>query len=327
MSYPADAVIAVTYRCNGRCLMCNIWRVPPVPEMRPGAYREMPNTLRYINITGGEPFMRHDLPEVIKQIVESCPNAEIVISTNGILTQKIREMMPQILAITPTIGVGVSMDGVRDMHDKIRGVKGAYAKARDTVEALKELGMTNLRIAFTATQENVSHMRKVYELSREMGVGFSCAIAHCSSHYFMTTEGSFAIAPSELRAQIRSIVRSELKSWAPKRWARAYFMAGLIQFAEGRGRALPCSAGVDTIFVSPNGDVFPCNVFSARMGNISERPFADLWLSDEAEAARKRLAKCTDSCWMICSARMPMRRHRAKVARWILRHKLLGGRM
>lgn len=327
MKHPVDAVIAVTYRCNGRCVMCNIWRVPAVPEMRPGAYRELPKTLRYVNITGGEPFMRHDLPDIVRQITESCPKAEIVISTNGVLTQKIREMMPQIMQCSPTLGVGVSIDGICGVHDRMRGVKGAYAKALDTVEALKDLGMTNLRIAFTATQENVSHMHKVYELSREMGVGFSCAIAHCSSHYFMTTEGSFAIAPSELRAEIQAIARSELRNWTPKRWARACFMAGLMQFAEGRGRMLPCSAGVDTIFVGPNGDVYPCNVFTARMGNISEMPFADLWASDEAEAARKRLAGCTDSCWMICSARMPMRRHPLRVMGWIAWHKLLGGRM
>jgi MoaA/NifB/PqqE/SkfB family radical SAM enzyme len=307
--------------------MCNIWRVPPAPEIRPGAYRELPKTLRYVNITGGEPFMRHDLAEVVKQITESCPKADIVISTNGILTQRIREMMPEILKHAPKIGVGVSMDGIRDLHDKVRGVKGAYAKTHDTVEALKELGVTNLRIAFTATQENVSHMRRVYELSREMGVGFSCAIAHCSSHYFMTAEGSFAIAPSELRAEIRAIVKSELKSGSSKRWARAYFMAGLMQFAEGRGRMLPCSAGVDTIFVSPTGDVYPCNVFSVRMGNLSESPFADLWVSEEAEAARKRLAGCTNSCWMICSARMPMRRHPLGVMGWTAWHKLLGGRL
>jgi MoaA/NifB/PqqE/SkfB family radical SAM enzyme len=311
--------------------MCNIWRTPAHggAEMRPGAYRALPRSLRYVNITGGEPFLRHDLPEIIAQIVETCPRAELVISTNGLLPQKVREMMPQILAVAPSrrCGVAVSVDGLQEMHDQVRGVKGAYGKARHTLEALKDLDVKGVRIAFTAVPENISHMRRVYELSRELGVEFTCAIAHCSPHYFMTAEGSFAIPPAELRAEIRPIAAAELRRLSPKRWARAYFLAGLMRFAERRGRMLPCRAGVDTLFITPEGDVYPCNVFSACMGNISRGPFEELWRSEEAQAARARLQGCRDGCWMICSARTSMRRHPLRVAGWILWHMLIGARV
>ena len=327
MRLPVDAVLAVTFRCNAQCVMCNIWRVQSPEEVRPGAYRALPRRLRFVNITGGEPFLRADLPEIVQQVREACPRAHVVISTNGLLTNAIREMMPRVLEIHPRVGVAVSMDGIREVHDRMRGVRGAYGKARHAVNLLRRLGVKGVRIAFTATPENVGHLRKVYEVSRDLGVEFTCAVAHCSPHYFHTAEGDFALAPGELRAEVEGIVRRELRSFHPKRWARAYFAAGLLRFAEGRGRMLPCRAGRDTVFVAPNGDVYPCNVFSAKMGNITEQPFEDLWRSEQAETARRRLTGCGHGCWMVCSARMPMRRHRLRVLSWALRHKFFGGRI
>ena len=59
---PVDAVLAVTYRCNARCTMCGIWSSKPVAELPPAAYARLPASLRDVNLTGGEPFLRDDLP-------------------------------------------------------------------------------------------------------------------------------------------------------------------------------------------------------------------------------------------------------------------------
>lgn len=326
MNLPVDAVIAVTYRCNAKCAMCNIWRVEPSPEMRAGAYRALPRSLKYVNITGGEPFLRNDMPNIVKVVKNQCPKANIVISTNGLQTDKIRDAMENILKIDPDIGVGVSIDGIQEMHDRIRGVKGAFNKARSTVEMLKDIGVKSLRIAFTAVPENVSHLSKVYRLSRELEVEFTCAIAHCSEHYFKTVEGGFSLPPGELRREVAYVIREELRGFSPKHWARAYFMAGLVRFSERRGRPLPCSAGEETVFISPEGDVYPCNAFSAKMGNISESSFEEIWNGDAANEVRERLARCVNGCWMICSARMPIRRNIKRVMAWALLHKIPGFR-
>ncbi len=61
---PVDAVIAVTYRCNARCAMCGIWKSQPGPDLPPEVYRKLPSSLRDVNLTGGEPFLRDDLAAV-----------------------------------------------------------------------------------------------------------------------------------------------------------------------------------------------------------------------------------------------------------------------
>ena len=79
---PIDAVVAVTYRCNSRCIMCNIGKIKDYPELSVGAYKKLPSSLKDINISGGEPFLRHDLPQIIKVVKKQCPKAHIILSTS-----------------------------------------------------------------------------------------------------------------------------------------------------------------------------------------------------------------------------------------------------
>jgi len=320
---PTDAVVAVTFRCNCRCAMCNIWRLPPGRELPPDAYRRLPRSLRDVNITGGEPFLRDDIEEILGAVREACPRARIVVSTNGLLTRKIRQTVRHIARHDSRLGLAVSIDGIGPVHNRIRGVEGAYDRARRTVDLVREEGLRNLRLAFTATPENVDQLAAVYDLSRELGVEFTLALAHASEHYFHSCD-SFALPPGMLKDQVAHVIAGEMRGWSLKRWARAYFLHGAVQFSLGLGRPLPCRAGEEMFFLSPEGDVYPCNVFSARMGNLEAQEFSALWHSPEAGEVRRRLAHCRHGCWMVCSARTAMRRHWPKVAGWILRCKLLG---
>ena len=70
---PTDAIIAVTMNCNSRCVMCDIWKNEIEGEMAPGEYAKIPVSLKGINITGGEPFLREDLPEILSVMQSRCP--------------------------------------------------------------------------------------------------------------------------------------------------------------------------------------------------------------------------------------------------------------
>ena len=63
---PIDAVIAPTYKCNSRCAMCNIWQIQEPDELGLEYFKRLPKSLRYINISGGEPFLYRDLVELVK---------------------------------------------------------------------------------------------------------------------------------------------------------------------------------------------------------------------------------------------------------------------
>ena len=320
---PIDAVLAVTYRCDGRCVMCDIWKQSRGVELPAAAYDRLPASLRYVNLSGGEPFLREDLPEIVSRVRAACPRADMVISTNGLRTEPIGTAMREILKRDPGIGVAVSIDGVGRLHDEVRGVDGAYERAVDTVQRLKSLGMSNLRVAFTLMGVNTLDLGRVYDLSREWGVQFTCAAAHASEHYFGGRRDAFSMEMALVREQVRRVAAAELRSFNPKRWARAYFLAGLYRYAKGDKRALPCYAAEDFFFMGPNGDVYACNVRSNLMGNLAEQSFDQLWRNARADAARAAVKHCRENCWMICTVRTAMLRHRWRVLGWTLLHKFL----
>ncbi|MBI4320990.1 MAG: radical SAM protein [Chloroflexi bacterium] len=318
---PVDAVLAVNYRCNARCTMCHIWEAQTSQQLPPWMFAALPSTLRTINVSGGEPYLREDLPDVVRAIRTGCPGAQITISTNGILTERVESMTRNILRFDPGIALGVSIDGIGEKHDEVRGVRGAFGRAVDTLKRLKALGIDDLRIAFTASAANLTHFFEVYQLARRLDVQFTCAVAHNSSHYFRT-EGNSGLDRKVLRSQIEKVAACELKTLSPKRWARAYFASGLCAYMAGR-RPLPCEAGGAFFFLSPNGDVYPCNVLEVTMGNLYETPsFGSLWSSQRAEAARKAVARCEAGCWMICTARTAMRKALPRVALWTAGKKI-----
>lgn len=323
VKFPIDCVLAVTYRCNSRCTMCDIWKLKDTPELELESYKKLPASLCDINVSGGEPFLRQDIVELVKTLHETCPKARIVISSNGYLTDPIKDKMRQILKFVPNAGVGISIDGIGEMHDKIRGIPGGFNLAVAAVKALREdLGMENLRLAFTISKENVAHLSKVYDLSRELSVEFTLALAQSSEFFFGGKQVGEGPDAKILGEQFNYIIRKELKSWRPKRWIRAYFAKSLFEFAKTGKQALPSKAGTDFFFLDPFGNVYPSVVHNAVMGNFHEKSFEEIWNSAEAEEARKKVKESSQDVWMICTARSAIKKHPLKVGWWIIKSKI-----
>jgi radical SAM protein with 4Fe4S-binding SPASM domain len=320
---PTDAVVAVTYECDARCVMCNIWKSPPTEQMAPQRFGRLPASLRTINISGGEPFLRDDLPEIIRHVKAACPDSKIIISTNSLQPQRIGLLLREIVRHDPGIGLGISLDGIGKMHDAMRGVKGAFDRTMETVELSRKEGVRNIRFAFTATSRNISHLGRVLDLSREKKVEFTCAIAQNSEHYFKTDANKGIEDQAELRQQFNHLISAQLAGAHPKRWARAYFARGVYEFATNKRRLLECRAGSDFFYLDPTGDVYCCNVLPQIMGNLAETDFITLWNSPRARSVRDVVARCQEGCWMICTARTVIKRHPFFVGTWILGSKLL----
>ncbi len=301
--------------------MCNIWKNPSENDLLPDEYRFLPSSLRYVNISGGEPFLRDDLPAIVRVVKERAPRAKIIISSNGFLPERIEKLMKENLEIDPEIGVGISIDGSGETHNHVRGIPKGFDKCLDTVERLKRLGMTNLRLAFTVVNENVDELPKVYELTKKMGIQFSLAVAQNSSFYFMTDENAFDKL-DHLKARLGPIVEEMLRSSSPKSWLRAFFAHGIFRYAAGHGRPFVCNAASDFFFVDPAGDVYPCNVLEEVIGNVRETPFPEIWESHRAEEIRNKVRSCELKCWMVCTARADMKKHSAHVAGWIAGNKM-----
>jgi radical SAM protein with 4Fe4S-binding SPASM domain len=324
---PEDLLLVLTYRCNSRCVMCGIWEADQSGKGELTADEiaaALPDSLLYVNLSGGEAFLRKDLPEVVAAVRSAAPRAKLTLSTNGLQPRQTRKLLPAILKADPGIGFAVSIDGEEGVHDAVRGIPGGYAKAYETVQALQAEGVTNLRIAFTATvnhaADNTSHLGKIYDLAMRTGVEFTCAVAHNSDHYFKT-DANKGVNVDELTRQLDYVAREELKSTRPKSWLRAYFHNGLVEHARAHARPTPCEAGHTSFMIDPVGDVFPCNILDMPVGNLREESFDAIWNGARMQEARGVVRACNQPCWMVCTARASMRRDKAQVLGWVARNK------
>ncbi len=300
--------------------MCDIWKSDGdrERELTPEDYRWLPTSLRSINVSGGEPFLRDDIVDVVRVMRERCPKARIVISTNGLQPERIEQAVSQM----PEVAIRISVDGIGEAHDAVRGVPGAYDRAMETVKRLQAIGVSDLGLAATATDSNVGDVTRVREKTKELGLKFSVTAAHSSPIFF----GEHSVERPHTAESVREmadIMRDLLRGWRPLEWAKAYYVRGLIEYIRGRPRRLPCRAATDFFFLDPWGDVYPCNVGGTLIGNIREGSFA---------AIRRRTWKkvseavdtCEVQCWMVCTVGPPMRRRPLRPMLWMLGAKLFG---
>ena len=320
---PVDAVLAVTYKCNAKCKMCDIWQIKDhANEVNAGDFLFLPKNLKYINISGGEPFLRADIVEIIKNIKKTCPKSNIIFSSNGLAPELIKQRIEEILKIDSNVGVAISIDGIGEVHDKVRGVKGTYDKALETINKLKEIGVKHIKIAFTLTNDNLDEMKKVFNLSRELDVEFTMSAMQNSDIYFGNKKNVLKHNENEMKKVFKYVFKKELKTWSIKKWARAYYVSGLYNFLVGKGRNLPVEAGHAHFFMDPKGNIYPSVVDSQLMGNI--KTFEQDWCSKKNDQLRDKLKSgLAKQSWMICTVRTAIKKHPIKVGLWVLRRKLI----
>ena len=312
---PQRGIITTTYRCNAKCVMCNIWKHPSDPslEIKASDLVSLPS-LKGINVTGGEPFLREDLAEIIEVLLTK--GDRVVVSTNGYYTDRIVKLAEKF----PQVGYRVSLEGMSKANDELRGIKGGFDRGVATLKRLQAMGVKDLGIAITVSDRNAKDLVGMYELAESMGVEFATAVVH-NSFYFHKFDNRIK-DPEMVAGEFEKLVRKLLKTWSVKNWYRAYFNAGIIERVCGKARPLPCTMGTDIFFVGPYGDVKPCNALDYTIGNIKRTDFMELWNGPKAVKMREAVRKCDKQCWMIGSASPAMKSNFWVVTKWVLKAKL-----
>ncbi len=306
------ASVVATYRCNAKCHMCNTWQHPtrPEDEISPEVMSRLP-FIPTINLTGGEPFLREDVEDVIGVLAER--SKRLVVSTNGFWTDRILEVAKK----HPKLGVRISLEGLPEANDELRGTRNGFDRGLRTLINLKRMGLKDIGFAITLSDRNALDLMELYHLSRQLGVEFATAAVH-NSYYFHKHDNVME-KTGKLTAELDKLIDELLKSRRPKDWFRAYFNRGLQQFILGNPRLLPCRMGWQSFFLDPLGEIRPCNVLEASMGNLKEKNFDEIWNGEAAALVRERTASCKLNCWMIGSAAEPIKANWPRVLKWVLK--------
>lgn len=313
--------IIITYRCNAHCNMCDCFKDPtrPEEEIDLATLEKLPN-MAFTNITGGETFIRQDIHDIVELLYKKTDR--IVISTNGYFTDRIIKLCEEF----PQIGIRISIEGLEETNNAIRGLPDGFNRGYGTLKKLVEMGHKDVGFGMTVQDMNAKDLVPLYEMSNDLNMEFATASLH-NSFYFRKTDNK--IDDKKMVAQeFEKLINELLKSKSPKKWARAYFNHGLINYIYDQPRLLPCEMGTNGFFLDPYGNVLPCNGSTEKMamGNLHDQSWDEIWNSEQAAKVREQVKHCDKNCWMIGSAAPAMKQRIWVPGWWIVKHKLMGNK-
>lgn len=320
---PLHLTFFVTARCNAVCKHCFYWdslnqgqkelTLDEVDRIAASLDRVL-----WVAFTGGEPFLRKDLPEFAGILHDRLRPVTLSINTNGIQTDKIVDSAERLVARCPETFVGIlcSLDGLQATHDRIRGVPRNFERTIETFHALEKLRdrVPNLGVGITTTfcAWNQDEMDEMFELVvRKLK----------PDNWDLSFVRGEAMVPAiELAdvAKYRSIKARLERAYADGE-LRYYSNMPLARFVHAKERLstrtvlktletgtyqTPCYAGALSAVISEEGDVYPCELLNRKIGNLREAryDFRALWAAEEAREIREFVHKskcfCTHECNM-----------------------------
>jgi len=290
--------------------MCDIWKNRITNELSPRDFLKLPPSLVDINITGGEPFLRRDLVDIIVNMKKAAPKARLIMNTNGFLPHRAAEDLPKIRSIDPSFAFRVSIDGIGSSHDAIRRFPGGFNKIMKTLEIARAAGLRDLGVSFTVLDQNVNEIPKVRSFCRKNKLEFSITVATNSVIYFGSGKDSMRPKnPKQLEARLSDIAREHFQSFRPKEIIRGWFVKGLLQYITTGKRALPCDAGQGFFYMDSVGNVYTCHLKPWIMGNIKQNSLDEIFGHNKFAP---QVAAC-NACWMVCTSKSMIKKRLALI--------------
>jgi Fe-coproporphyrin III synthase len=308
---PYKLLLSLTDHCNLRCGHCHAWRrrtAELTPDELGRTLASLPG-LRWLDITGGEPTLRPDLDACVAAITPALQRAVFVhFPTNGwqvdaaaALAIGLRDASPARVVVT------VSVDGPEEIHDRLRGREGSYARALETWRRLDGLPGVEVYVGTTVTPENAAALPELAALLPAALPGFDLRHWHVnlqqrSEHFFSNAEAP----PLALDEALSALAFIEAQRRLPRdgfALAEWLFLRNLRRHLETGRIPVPCQAGRASVHVAADGVVYPCHVLDESLGDLRDHDFDLPRLLGTAQALRgvAGLRDCSH-CWTPCEA-------------------------
>jgi len=315
---PINVTFSVTRRCQSRCGTCMIWKAPGLPELDLPAIEAMFRSIGrtwFFNISGGEPYLRSDLPEIVRLACRHLRPAVIHVPTNALMPERIEETTRAMLEVirreSPVTALTVkpSFDGIGARHDEIRGVPGNFDRLLDTLGRLsalrREYPALHVGVGTVISRFNSEELPGVIEYARNLGVDtYINEIAEEREEFFNVGSGITpdpatygGIMEGFRRATIEKMKHARLLGRITSGLRLVYYDL-VVRILRERRQVIPCYAGLLNVHINADGAVWPCAIraYAAEMGRVGpEGDFASAWRSGKAREIRRSIRR--GECW------------------------------
>ncbi len=324
---PLTLTFSVTAACQSRCRTCNIGkRYSEHPELAKQnlSIDEIEKVFKslgpvyFFNVSGGEPFMRSDLAEIVRLACIHLKPHLIHIPTNALspkqikkITPKILEYMDQYTDASVPITIKPSIDGVGKMHDYVRGVEGNFAKLEETIQILLEIRQQNPRLhvdlGTVISNYNLHHLDEIEDWVHSQGIeSYRHEIAEQRAEFdnlgspITPAADVYAELIQRFKSKILENVRGKASVTVATEAVRMVYYDVAARILQERRQVTPCYGGISNIHMNYNGQLWPCCVLGGEhpLGNVREFDYdlPRLLRSVQAAETRRYIAEGNCAC-------------------------------
>lgn len=324
-SNPVSLVHFITNRCNARCSFCFIDFDNPETFANELTTDEIdrltknlgPN-LQNVNITGGEPFARKDLNDIINSYYTNTNIRSVFMTSNGSLPDRLEKLCAFKKANHPKrkLFLQISIDALPKEHDRIRKIDGLFDKALQSYHIAKANGpFVQASVAMTISHENHEQCEEIYyHLTRKENVtNITLNIVRDEGVYKIPTPHKQAILDSYIK--LTEIIENDKKQGLIEGWDNKSIQGKLMNKKNQIWREVladiymepdykvPCMAGSIFGIIEANGEVRPCEILDKPLGNVRDFDlnFMSLWQSQKAKETKDWIKDTKCNCHYDCA--------------------------
>jgi len=278
-------ILYITNRCNFRCGFCFYYEQienSSINELSLGEIEKIAKNigpLIQLSLTGGEPFLRKDITKITSYFIDNTFVKYITIPTNGFYTKRIIEFLMEVANLYPSVyfRIVLSVEGVGDIHDKLRGTQGSFLKLEESYHAIKKLKKEYPNIVLDANtvffaDSETSILDTLYKITDFFDFD-NYSITFVRGKTKNKDQNNISLQRYvDANNFMKKLERTKEKRFLYPVWRaiRDVSRDWLIRTARDDEFITPCTAGQKLLVIAENGDVFPCEILERSFGNLRD---------------------------------------------------------
>jgi MoaA/NifB/PqqE/SkfB family radical SAM enzyme len=313
--------VNLLYACNSRCRTCNIYEHHAEvlsPDEYDRIFRSIGKAPRWVTFTGGEPFLRTDIADIVLSFDRHCEPTVINVPTNGSFPARVEAGIDRIArAVRPrSVIVNLSIDEIEEAHDGLRGLKGNWALAMETASALRSLKRRHENLVFgvntVISRFNEGRIADIAARVDQLDPDSYVAEVAGRRVELRTERSAFAPTQQGLIDALRLLRRRSRRTGrfieALVASLRAEYYRVLERHTTERREILPCYAAFTSAHIMPEGKVWACCVLGEELGELRkvDYDFPTLWYGAAARDIRERIKRERCNCTLANQTYMNM---------------------
>jgi sulfatase maturation enzyme AslB (radical SAM superfamily) len=332
--HPTVLIFHCTFVCDARCEMCWNWKRGDrksdmsLADIDKVFQSNLWKNIENANVSGGEPTTRNDLVEICRVMLDRLPKLrKFGLNTTGLTPHRGIPMLTKIVEMCHERNIifstRVSIDGVGEMHNKVRSVKRGFEKANETIRAMKELQKKysfNFGISTTIFHTNLDDAENILAWARSENLDIVFNMVRFTEPMLGNTDLAANIAPhGEEEERMRQFFLDRVRHDSVLDGQNYVYMHYADMIANGYHRLAPCPFQTQGIMLNPDGGLFFCEN-SEVIGNARDTDPEALYFGTAGQTHRDfiRDEKCP-TCLSPCQMNVAAIKQVAPYAKFLVR--------